>query len=73
MSEGIVVLQKGVTTFSNNAFKQIIQSIKFEDNEEEIDIFKIKLFSIYREKENLDIQQKKKKKNKRRKSIINDE
>ena len=47
MSEGIVVFQKGLITFSNNAFKKIIQNIKFQDDEVEVDIFDYKLFKIY--------------------------
>ena len=59
MSEGIVVLLKDNITFSNNAFKKIIQNIQFDDNEEEIDIFDYKLFSVYRQDDLVDNHRKK--------------
>ena len=55
MSEGIVVFQKELITFSNNAFKKIILNIQFKDNDTEVDIFDYKLFSIYREDDNPDL------------------
>lgn len=49
MGEGIVVFQKGIITFSNNAFKKIIQNINFDDDEVEVDLYEYKLFSLYRQ------------------------
>ena len=51
MSEGILVFQNKIITFSNNAFKKIIQNINFQDDEVEIDIFDYKLFKIYNKDE----------------------
>ena len=51
MSEGIVVFQKGLITFSNNSFKQIIKNIIFDDEDVEIDLYDYKLFSTYNQEE----------------------
>lgn len=48
MSEGIVVFQKGLITFSNNSFRKIIKNITFDDVEVEIDLYDYKLFSVYK-------------------------
>ena len=64
MSEGIVVFQIGLITFSNNSFKSIIQNINFQndDEEAEVDIYNYKIFSIYKQNENFDLKLNKKKK-----------
>ena len=65
MNEGIVVFQNGLITFSNNAFKSIIKQINFsnlENNEDEVDIFEYKLFSIYRQEDIVEMSSRKKKK-----------
>lgn len=64
MSEGIIMFHKGLITFSNDAFKQIIKNIQFEDNEAEVDIFDYKLFSIYNQDED-QLRKKKPKKGKK--------
>ena len=69
MNEGIVVFQNGLITFSNNAFKSIIKQINFQNldiDEDEVDIFEYKLFSIYRQDEILEMPTEKKKKNKQK-------
>ena len=70
MNEGIVVFQNGLITFSNNAFKSIIKQINFQNNdidEDEVDIFEYKLFSIYRQEEILENPAKKNKNQKQKK------
>ena len=65
MNEGIVVFQNGLITFSNNAFKSIIKQINFSNlkiDEDEVDIFEYKLFSIYRQEDIVEMSSRKKKK-----------
>ena len=65
MNEGIVGYQYGLITFSNYAFKSIIKQINFsnlENNEDEVDIFEYKLFSIYRQEDIVEMSSRKKKK-----------
>ena len=47
MEEGIVVFKDEIINFSNNAFREIINS--FDDDEIGLDLIKYKLFKIYRE------------------------
>ena len=70
MNEGIVVFQNGLITFSNNAFKSIIKQINFQNydiDEDEVDIFEYKLFSIYRQGDIVEMSAGKKRKQKKQK------
>ena len=64
MSDGIVVFQNGLITFSNHAFKQILQNIVFQDDVE-VDIYDYKIFSIYRQNDSVYSSKNKKNKNKK--------